>query len=176
MIEIVVCLMPTLWRIDMPSFDIVSKIDFHEVTNAVDQANREVANRFDFKGSNTNFTLEKEKITLTAPTAFQLQQMIDILQSKLSRRNIDIRALDYHSAEESLHEAKQVVDVRQGIETDMAKKIVKLIKEMKTKVQASIQGEQVRVTGKKRDDLQAIIAELKEAKLDIPLQFENFRD
>lgn len=160
----------------MPSFDVVSKIDFHEVTNAVDQANREVSNRFDFKGSNANFKLEKEKITLTAPTAFQLQQMVDILQSKLSRRNVDTRSLNYHPAEESLHEAKQMIDVRQGIDMETAKKIVKFIKDTKIKVQASIQGEQVRVNGKKRDDLQQIITELREAKLDLPLQFENFRD
>ena len=160
----------------MPSFDIVSQVDSHEITNAVDQANREVTNRFDFKGTNANFAQTDNKITLTAPSDFQLKQMKDILESKCISRNIDVRSLDFAEPSISLNEAKQEVEVRQGISSELAKKIVKLIKEQKFKLQAAIQGEQVRVTGKKRDDLQTAIAFLREAKIEIPLQFENFRD
>ncbi len=160
----------------MPSFDVVSKVDSHEVTNAVDQANREVQSRFDFKGSNARFKLSDSQITLIAPSDFQLKQMIDILHNKMSKREIDIRTLDYQDPQMSLHEARQIINVRQGIETELAKKIVKLIKNTKIKAQAAIQGEQVRVSSKKRDDLQSIIAMLKEEKLGLPLQFENFRD
>jgi len=160
----------------MPSFDIVSKVDNHELTNAVDQANREVTNRFDFKGSNASFALTEENITLKAPSDFQLTQMLDILNAKLSKRGIDVRVLECKDPEVSLHEARQVVIVKQGIEKEMGKKIIKLIKDQKFKVQAQIQEDQVRVTGKKRDDLQEVIAHLRESKLDLPLQFENFRD
>lgn len=160
----------------MPSFDVVSKTDQHEVTNAVDQANREVNSRFDFKGTNARYELAKENITLIAPSDFQLKQMDEILKNKLSKRNIDIRVLKYKDPEINLSEARQIVEVRQGIDTEEAKKIVKLIKEAGLKVQAAIQGEQVRVTGKKRDDLQEAIAMLRGAKLTLPLQFENFRD
>lgn len=160
----------------MPSFDVVSKIDNHEVTNAVDQANREITTRFDFRGSNAKVEIAKNTITLIAPSDFQLKQLDEILRNKLSKRNVDIRALDYKEPDVKLNEARQTVEVKQGIETEQAKKIVKLIKEANLKVQASIQGEQVRVTGKKRDDLQAVIAMLREAKVEIPLQFENFRD
>jgi len=160
----------------MPSFDVVSKIEQHELTNAIDQANREVTTRFDFKDSGAKFELKTEMIILTAPNTFQLKQMQEILQNKLAKRNLDIRILDFQEATESLHQAKQEAKIKQGIETTLAKKIVKLIKEQQPKVQSSIQGDQVRVTGKKRDDLQEVIAFLREQKLELPLQFENFRD
>lgn len=160
----------------MPSFDVVSKIDNHEVTNAVDQTNREISMRFDFKGTNSRVELSKNTITLFAPTDFQLKQVDEILRNKLAKRQVDVRSLEYKDPEINLSEAKQIAEVRQGIEAEKAKKIVKLIKEANLKVQASIQGDQVRVTGKKRDDLQAVIAFLREAKVDLPLQFENFRD
>ena len=160
----------------MPSFDIVSKIDNHELTNAVDQANREVQMRFDFKGTNANYELSDDKITWTAPSEFQLQQMLDILQNKFAKRNIDLKVLDCQNPTVSLHESKQVANVQQGINAEYAKKLVKLIKDSKLKVQASIQSDQVRITGKKRDDLQSTISFLKEEKQELPLQFENFRD
>lgn len=160
----------------MPSFDIVSNLDNHEVTNAVDQANREVATRFDFKGTNARLELNKDQITLIAPTDFQLKQIDEILRNKLTKRSVDIRALKYKEIISSLNEARQIVEVKQGIDQENAKKIVKLIKEAQLKVQASIQGEQVRVTGKKRDDLQEVIAMLREAQVELPLQFVNFRD
>lgn len=160
----------------MPSFDVVSKIDSHEVTNAIDQANREIATRFDFKGTNTRLELSKETITLIAPTDFQLKQLDEILRNKLAKRQVDVRSLEYKDPELNLSEARQTVTIRQGIDSDTAKKVVKMIKEAKLKVQAAIQGDQVRVTGKKRDDLQEVIAFLREAKLNLPLQFENFRD
>lgn len=160
----------------MPSFDVVSKTDSHEVTNAVDQTNREIGTRFDFRGTDARVELSKTTLTLIASSDFQLKQVDEILRNKFAKRNIDIRALDYKEPEVKLNEARQTVEVRQGIESEQAKKIVKLIKEANLKVQASIQGEQVRVTGKKRDDLQMVIAMLREAKIDLPLQFENFRD
>jgi uncharacterized protein YajQ (UPF0234 family) len=160
----------------MPSFDVVSKVDNHEVTNAVDQTNREIGTRFDFKGTDSRVELTKNSITLIAPTDFQLKQVDEILRNKLAKRQIDVRSLEYKDPEIKLNEARQTVEVRQGIDTEKAKKIVKLVKESSLKVQAAIQGEQVRITGKKRDDLQAAIAMLREAKVDLPLQFENFRD
>jgi uncharacterized protein YajQ (UPF0234 family) len=160
----------------MPSFDVVSKIDLHELTNAVDQANREISNRFDFRGSNARLELAKNIITLIAPTDFQVKQIDEILRAKLAKRQVDVRSLDYKDIEVNLSEAKQNVNVKQGIESETAKKIVKLIKDANLKVQAAIQGDQVRVTGKKRDDLQAAIAMLRSAKVDLPLQYENFRD
>lgn len=160
----------------MPSFDIVSEIDTHELTNAVDQTNREVANRFDFKGSNARVERAELKLTLIAPAEFQIKQMTDILETKLSKRGIDVRCLKFEKLQESLSEARQEIIVRQGIDKELAKKIVKLVKDSKLKVQASIQGEQVRVTGKKRDDLQEAIAALRAAELEMPLQFTNFRD
>lgn len=160
----------------MPSFDVVSKTDNHEVANAVDQANREINTRFDFRGTDARVELAKTTITLIAPTDFQLKQIDEILKNKLAKRQVDVRSLDYKDPEIKLNEARQNVEVKQGISTEQAKKIVKLIKEANLKVQAAIQGEQVRVTGKKKDDLQAAIAMLREAKLDLPLQFENFRD
>ena len=160
----------------MPSFDITSTVDMHEASNAVDQANREITTRFDFKGSNAKFELKENVITLSAQNTFQLEQMISILEIKLAKRKVDIRSMKFDEPQESLHEAKQTATIRQGIEQDAAKKIVKIIKDSKLKVQASIQGEQIRVNGKKRDDLQDAIAMLREQKIEIPLQYENFRD
>ncbi|TAK74908.1 MAG: YajQ family cyclic di-GMP-binding protein [Gammaproteobacteria bacterium] len=162
----------------MPSFDIVSTIDTHEINNAVDQANREVSTRFDFKGTNARVELVKDKITLIAPTDFQLKQVDEIFRNKLAKRQVDIRSMNYKEINTALNEAKQLVEVKQGIDSDNAKKITKLIKESGLKVQAAIQGDQIRVTGKKRDDLQEVIAMLKGAgaKVEIPLQFVNFRD
>ncbi len=160
----------------MPSFDIVSEVDMHELNNAIDQANREVDNRFDFKGTNAKFELAELKVTMTAPDDFQVKQMQDILQGKLAKRNIDNKCLDYGDMQKSLHEAKIVVTVKQGIDKEPAKKIIKLIKDSKLKVQTAIQAEQIRVTGKNRDDLQDAIALLKSSPLDLPLQYVNFRD
>jgi len=160
----------------MPSFDIVSEVDMHEATNAVDQANREVANRFDFKGSGAHFQQEGEHITLHAQNEFQLKQMLDILQLKLAKRGVDLGCLEVGEPQTSGHAAHQVVTLRQGIDKELAKKIVKRIKDTKRKVQASVQGEKIRVSGKKRDDLQQVIRTLREASLDLPLQFVNFRD
>ncbi len=160
----------------MPSFDVVSKVDDHELQNAVDQSSREISNRFDFKGSNAKLELAGYTITITALSDFQLKQVVDILHNKMAKRNLDIRSLDFKKPEVSLHEARQVIEVKQGIDQETAKKISKAIKSSTLKVQASIQGDQVRVTGKKRDDLQEAIAFLKEEKLGLPLQFDNFRD
>ena len=160
----------------MPSFDVVSEVEMHEVTNGVDQANREVSTRFDFKGTNASFELNDSVITMKAEAEFQLQQMLDILQTKLSRREIDIACLEIGDTQQSGKEVRQEVTIRQGLDSTLSKKVVKLIKDKKLKVQAAIQGEKVRVTGKKRDDLQQVISMLKEAKLDLPLQYNNFRD
>lgn len=160
----------------MPSFDIVSKVDMHEISNAVDQANREVSTRFDFKDADARFELSEDKIILVAQTDFQLKQMKDILNTKLAKRQVDLLAFNYKDPQMGHKEARQIVEVREGIDTEKAKKIVKLIKDKKLKVQASIQGDQVRVTGKKKDDLQDVIETLRREKLELPLQFENFRD
>ncbi len=160
----------------MPSFDVVSKVDNHEVTNAIDQVNREIGTRFDFKGTDTRVECAKNIITLIAPTDFQLKQVDEILRNKLAKRQVDIRMLDYKPADVKLNEARQVIDVKQGLDPESAKKVVKFVKDSKEKVQATIQGDQVRITGKKRDDLQAMIAKLKAAPLNLSLQFENFRD
>lgn len=160
----------------MPSFDVVSEIDVHELTNAIDQTNREVSNRFDFKGTESRVESSGETLTLIAPTEFQVNQINDILQNKMSKRGIDIKCLDYGKISESNNQARQPVTVRQGIDKELAKKITRIIKDSKIKVQASIQGEQVRVTGKKRDDLQEIIALLKKSPVELPLQYVNFRD
>lgn len=160
----------------MPSFDIVSNTDQHEIANAVDQANREVSTRFDFKDTNARIELAKDKITLSAPTDFQLKQLDEILRNKFAKRGIDLRSLNYLPINTNLSEAKQVVEVKQGIDTENAKKIVKQIKESGHKVQAAIQGDQIRVTGKKRDDLQEVIAMLRGSKTPLPLQYINFRD
>lgn len=160
----------------MPSFDIVSTIDTHEIANAIDQANREVSTRFDFKDTKARVELSKNTITLIAPSDFQLKQLDEILRNKFAKRNIDVRSLKYGSINTNLSEAKQSIEVQQGIDMENAKKIVKLIKDLQFKVQAAIQGEQIRVTGKKRDDLQDVMAALREAKVALPLQFINFRD
>jgi uncharacterized protein YajQ (UPF0234 family) len=160
----------------MPSFDIVSEVNLHETTNAVDQANREVSTRFDFKGSGAHYELNDATITLHAETEFQLQQMLDILQPRLAKRGIDLLCLKIDPPQVSGKQARQTVTLRQGIDAPLAKNIIKLIKDSKLKVQASIQGEQVRVIGKKRDDLQETIALLRKAELELPLQFVNFRD
>lgn len=160
----------------MPSFDIVSKVVMHEVNNAIDQANREVQTRFDFKGSGALFKLKEEGIELVAQNNFQLTQMLDILHNKLAKRSVDIKSLENKDPETNNNQARQLVLIRQGINADVARTVVKLIKDKKLKVQAAIQGEQIRVTGKKRDDLQEVIAMLREEKIDLPLQFDNFRD
>lgn len=161
----------------MPSFDIVSELDQHQVTNAVDQANRLVGNRFDFKGVDARFEQSgKNEVLLRAEAEFQVRQMVDILQAELVRKGIDLACLEEGKLEEAHKSARLTIKLREGIDTELAKKIVKLIKDAKLKVQAQIQGEQVRVTGKKRDDLQECIALVKSAQLDMPLQFSNFRD
>lgn len=161
----------------MPSFDIVSEFDAHEVHNAVDQANKEVTTRFDFKGSNANFELQDESIIMHAASTFQLQQMLPILFSKMTKRGIDIACMESGNIQDTGKTAQQPISLNQGIETPIAKKIVKLIKDKKLKVQTAIQGEKLRVTGKKRDDLQQVIAMLRaDDSIELPLQFENFRD
>ena len=160
----------------MPSFDVVSEVNHHELSNGVDQANREVTTRFDFKGTGSNFELNGQEISMNTESEFQLQQMYDILCNKLVKRGIDIACLKKAEPESQARTASQTVSVNEGIDTPTAKNMVKLIKQSKAKVQAAIQGEQLRVTGKKRDDLQAVIALLKDASLEIPLQYKNFRD
>jgi uncharacterized protein YajQ (UPF0234 family) len=160
----------------MPSFDVVSEVNHHELANAVDQANREVSTRFDFKGTGSNFELNELLITMNTESDFQLQQMYDMLCNKLIKRGVDIACLDKGEPVVQVKTAVQVITVREGIDTPEAKKMVKMIKDRKMKVQAAIQGEQLRVTGKKRDDLQAVIALLKGEKFNLPLQFKNFRD
>jgi uncharacterized protein YajQ (UPF0234 family) len=160
----------------MPSFDIVSEIDLHEVTNAVDQASREVSQRFDFKGTNAKFEHKEAVVTLSAPADFQLKQMLDILKLKLSKRGIDVACLKVDEPVLSGQTARQVVTLRQGVGTELGKKIQRLIKDSKLKVQATIQEKQVRVTGKSRDDLQSVIALVKKGGFDLPLQFTNLRD
>ena len=160
----------------MPSFDVVSELDNHEAANAVDQANREVNTRFDFKGTGAKFELADFVVSLEAEADFQLKQMVEILTQKLSKRGIDVACMKVEEPEIALNKARQKVILRHGIDSDNARKIVKLIKDAKLKVQAQIQGEQVRVTGKKRDDLQEVIALLKQSELGLPLQFTNFRD
>ena len=160
----------------MPSFDVVSDFDAHEAANGVDQANREVNTRFDFKGTGSKFQLDGQVVSLTTQSDFQLKQMLDILRQKLSKRGIDIGCLEEKEPEFSGNEARQDVLMRKGIETDLARKLVKQIKGSKIKVQAAIQGDKLRVSGKKRDDLQAVIAMLKDTDVGLPLQYENFRD
>jgi len=161
----------------MPSFDIVSQVDLHEVANALDQANREVGNRFDFKGVDAGFEMAgKDLIQLRAEAEFQLRQMLDILRGKLVKRGVDTRSFVEGEVEISGKTATLPLSVRQGIESDVARELVRLVKTAKLKVQTSIQGDQLRVAGKKRDDLQNVIALVKEAKPDLPLQYVNFRD
>jgi len=161
----------------MPSFDIVSEVDLHEVTNAVDQANREVGTRFDFKGIDARFERAEHVVTVIAEADFQLNQMLDILRGKLAKRKIDTGCIELGEPEQSGSQMRQQVTLRHGINTDLARDMVKRIKATKMKVQAQIQGDQVRVTGKKRDDLQQVIALLRGIEdIDLPLQFSNFRD
>ncbi len=160
----------------MPSFDIVSEFDQHEVNNAIDQANREVGTRYDFKNTNAIFELKEEVINLSAQSDFQLQQMIEILKAKMAKRQVDLQILDIKNPVIALNKATQEVKLKKGIDKELAKKVVQIIKDSKTKVQAAIQGEQVRVTGKNRDDLQEIIALMRGQDLGMPLQFNNFRD
>lgn len=160
----------------MPSFDVVSEVDKHDLTNAVDQATRVITNRFDFKGVDASFERKEFEITLTADAEMQLEQMMDVLRTSMAKNGIDVNCLDYGNVKSAGKQVKRDVTVRTGIDKDLAKKIVALVKEKKLKVQASIQGEQVRVTGKKRDDLQDCIAALRAAELGMPMQFENFRD
>ncbi len=161
----------------MPSFDIVSEVDMHELTNAVDQANRELTTRYDFRGVDASFSKNADtQIQMTADADFQLTQMLEMLKTKMVKRNIDVKCLEVKDFYPSGKQVKQDVSVRQGLDKELAKKITKMIKDAKLKVQPAIQGDQVRVTGKKRDDLQTVIALLKEADLDMPLQYSNFRD
>ena len=160
----------------MPSFDVVSEVDHHELTNAVDQMNREISNRYDFKGSNARVELKVPLLNIEAENEFQIKQMHDIIYKKLAARGIDTACLDQGKIEERGMRAYQTITVREGVDKELAKKIVKMIKDTKMKVQAAIQGEQVRVTGKKRDDLQSVIEMLKGADIELPLQFTNFRD
>lgn len=160
----------------MPSFDIVSDVNPHEVTNAVDQASREVDQRFDFKGTNAKFELKDAVVTLSAPADFQLKQMLEILKLKLSKRGIDVACLKVDEPVTTGQTARQLVTLRQGIDTELGKKIQRLVKDSKLKVQAAIQDKQVRVSGKSRDDLQSVIALVKKGGFDLPLQFTNFRD
>ncbi len=160
----------------MPSFDIVSEVDLHQLTNAVDQANRVVDTRFDFKGIEAKFERNDREVTISAEVDFQLQQMVDMLRGTLIKCDLDPLAMEVGEMHSSGKLVKQVLTLRHGLDQALSKKIVKMIKEKKLKVQSAIQGEQVRVTGKKRDDLQTVMAMLKEAKLEMPLQYTNFRD
>ncbi len=160
----------------MPSFDVVSEVESHELDNAIDQMNREISNRYDFKGSDAKVELKDKEMNLEAASEFQIQQIEDIVYNKLAKRGIDTRCLEKGKIEERGKRAYQTITVRQGIDKELAKKIVKMIKDSKIKVQAAVQGEQLRVTGKKRDDLQEVIAFLKSAEIELPLQFNNFRD
>ena len=160
----------------MASFDVVSEVDLNEVANAVNQATREVETRFDFKGKNAKFELEASQVTMRAPDEFQLNQMFDILTSKLASRKVNVRCLARDPVQTNVSDAWQIVQVRQGIDADLARQLVKMVKQTKLKVQVAIQGDQLRVTGKKRDILQEVIALLKEADVELPLQYTNFRD
>jgi uncharacterized protein YajQ (UPF0234 family) len=160
----------------MPSFDIVSEFDTHEVTNAIDQANREVGQRFDFKGTNAKYELKDDVITLTAQADFQLKQMMEVLRLKLSKRGIDVACLKIEEPVVTGQTARQVATLRKGVDTELGKKIQKQLKESKLKVQAALQDKQVRVTGKNRDDLQEAIALVRKGGYELPLQFTNFRE
>jgi uncharacterized protein YajQ (UPF0234 family) len=160
----------------MPSFDVVSEIDTHELTNAVDQAVRELTQRFDFKGTDATFELDETTVTMSAPADFQLKQMLDILKLRIAKRGIDVACLEIKDPVVNLATARQLVVLRHGIDADTGRKVTRLLKESKLKVQAQVQGDKVRVTGKKRDDLQEAIALLRKADVEVPLQFNNFRD
>jgi len=161
----------------MPSFDIVSELDKHELTNAIDQANKEVTTRYDFKGTDSSFTLKDNVVTLKTESEFQLQQMLNMLIEKANRRGVDVKCMEIKDPDIQLKTAKQVVEMKEGLDAALAKKIIKAIKDAKLKVQANKQEDSVRVTGKKRDDHQAVMQLLKGMEdLDMPLQFNNFRD
>jgi hypothetical protein len=160
----------------MPSFDVVSEINAHELNNAVDQANRELAQRFDFRDAGASYELKDFTVTMRAKVEFQLKQMLDILKQRLAKRGIDIVCLEIRDPQTNLAEARQEVRLRHGIDQDAGKKILKALKDSKLKVQGAIQGDKVRVTGKQRDDLQQVIALLRKLELDRPLQYQNFRD
>ncbi|MCB6184694.1 YajQ family cyclic di-GMP-binding protein [Leeia sp. TBRC 13508] len=161
----------------MPSFDIVSEVDLVEVKNALDQCNKEVGNRYDFKGSDARVEQAEKVLTMYADAEFQLDQVKDVLINKLAKRNVDVRCLEYGKVEKvSGNKVKQTVTVKVGVETELAKKLVRIIKDSKIKVQASIQGDTVRVTGAKRDNLQEVIALMRKEITDFPLQYQNFRD
>jgi cyclic-di-GMP-binding protein len=160
----------------MPSFDVVSEVDMHELTNAVDQATREIGTRFDFKGTDAKFELKDNLITMTGESKFQLQQMLDILKTKMVKRQIDVSSLKIDDMVTVGQRATQKITVVQGIEAEIARKIVKHVKDLKMKVQIAIQGEKLRVSGTKRDDLQKVIAVLREGEFGLPLQYDNFRD
>tara|TARA_B100000902_G_C26810669_1_gene669020 strand:+ start:29 stop:514 length:486 start_codon:yes stop_codon:yes gene_type:complete len=161
----------------MPSFDVVSEVDMHEVNNALDQANREVDTRFDFKGVDSKFELtEQEAVLISAEADFQVRQMLEILRNKLVKRSVDTKSLIDGEIQIVGQKATLIVKIQQGIDSDIARKAVKMVKETKIKVQTAIQGDQLRVSGKKRDDLQKVIEFLKDANIGIPLQFRNFRD
>ena len=161
----------------MPSFDIVSEANLVEVRNAIEQANKEIANRFDFKGSDSRIEQSERELTAYADDDFKLGQVRDVLVAKFAKRNVDVRFLDYGDPQRvGGDKVKQTITVRHGVSGDLAKKIVRLVKDSKIKVQASIQGDTVRVTGTKRDDLQAVIALLRKEVTDVPLAYQNFRD
>ena len=160
----------------MPSFDIVSEVDTHEVTNAVTQAQKEIGNRFDFKNATAEIELNKDNITITSDSDFQVNQIRDVLYNKMTKRGVDINSFEKGNTETSGMTCRQRLTIREGIDKENAKKIIKMIKDSKLKVQSAIQQEQVRVTGKSRNDLQSVIAMLREAKLELPLQYINFRE
>jgi len=160
----------------MPSFDVVSEIDTHELTNAVDQAIRELSQRFDFKDTDAAFELDETTVTMSAPADFQLKQMLEILKLRIAKRGIDVACLEVKDPVVNLATARQQVVLRHGIDQETGKKVSRLLKDSKLKVQAQIHGDKVRVTGKKRDDLQDAIALLRKGGFDVPLQFNNFRD
>ena len=160
----------------MPSFDVVSELNAHELTNAVDQANRELSQRFDFKDTGAVYELEEHTVTMKAQVDFQLKQMLDILKLRLSKRGIDLAYLDVNDPQITLATAQQEVAFKQGIDQETGKKISRLIKDSKLKVTAALQGDKVRITGKSRDDLQQAMQLLRTSKLETPLQFNNFRD
>lgn len=160
----------------MPSFDVVSELNTHELTNAVDQANRELAQRFDFKGTGAVYELDEHTVTMKAEVDFQLKQMLEILKLRLAKRGIDLAYLDVQDPQITLATAQQEVLFKQGIDQETGRKISRLVKDSKLKVQAALQGDKVRITGKKRDDLQEAIQLLRASKLETPLQFNNFRD
>jgi cyclic-di-GMP-binding protein len=160
----------------MPSFDIVSEVDLPELRNAVDQARREIENRFDFKGTSAAVELSDTTIQIKGEAEFQTEQILDIVRMKLAKRGIDVHCMDPQEVVSSGMGVKQEVRIRQGIDAELAKRVQRLIKDQKIKVQASLQEDQVRVTGKKRDDLQDVIALLRSQNFDRPLQYINFRD